>query len=160
MDTLGSVETERDAATLPGGSSRVSNARRKPETLIAPTLAGIKPGPLRTLFFWPAAGKQPIDSFMNYEIEKIAFEGPKEPDRGYTVRASYLKAPNDGDALIEVMLEGIPVRTFLFPAYKIWNIAAHFKDIVDGEIKNSPRGYNMAAWNGISGATIILGEDL
>lgn len=85
---------------------------------------------------------------MKYEIEKAAFEGPKEPDRGYTVKASFLKEPNAGDALIEVFKEGKLVREFLFPAYKIWNIAAHFKDIVDGEIENSDSGYRAAAWTG------------
>lgn len=72
-----------------------------------------------------------------FMVEAVAFEGPKEPDRGYTVRASYLKEPHAGKALIEVLKDRQVVRHFLFPAYKIWNIAAHFKDIVDGEIENS-----------------------
>lgn len=87
------------------------------------------------------------------EIESLAFES-KAPDRGYTVKASYLKEPK-GDALIEIFKDGAPLRSFLFPAYKVWNIAAHFSDIVDGEIEQSAHGYEMAAWNGISGATII-----
>lgn len=98
-------------------------------------------------------------SETDIEIKEIAFEGPKEPDRGYTVRASYLKKPNSGDALIEVFKEGILLRRFLFPAYKIWNIAAHFKDIVDGEIAGNGSGYGMAGWNGISGATILIPKD-
>lgn len=89
------------------------------------------------------------------EIDKVAFSGPPEPDRGFTVKASYLKSPNDGDALIEIFKDGNPHRKFLFPAYKIWNISAHFRDIVDGEIQNSDSGYKMAAWDGISGAVII-----
>ncbi len=92
---------------------------------------------------------------MNLEIEKVAFEGPKTPDRGYTIRASYLKKPLDGDALIEVMKDGQTIRRFLFPAYKIYNLQAHFHDIVDGEIAGNVKGYEMAAWNGISGAVII-----
>ena len=84
-----------------------------------------------------------------YVIEKIAFEGPKNADRGYTAKASYLKEPNDGDALIEIFKDGQPLRKFLFPAYKIYNIQAHFTDIVDGEIEKSTRGYEMAAWYGI-----------
>ena len=91
-----------------------------------------------------------------YEVESIAFEGPKTPDRGYTIRASYLKEPHKGDALIEIFKDGQPLRRFLFPAYKIYNLSAHFSDIVDGEIENSARGYEMAAWDGISGATIIM----
>ena len=93
---------------------------------------------------------------MTYHIEKVAFETP--PDRGYVAKASYLKPPNDGDALIEISKDGVPLRQFLFPAYKIWNIAAHFRDIVDGEIENSAKGYEMVAWNGITGATFILPE--
>jgi len=84
------------------------------------------------------------------EIEAVAFAGPKTPDRGYSIRASYLKAPRDSDALIEVMKDGAIVRQFLFPAYKIYNLQAHFSDIVDGEIHNSTWGYEMAAWNWIS----------
>ena len=86
---------------------------------------------------------------MNVEIDKIAFEGPNEPDRGYTMRASYLKEPNGGDALIDVFKDGEMVRQFIFPAYKIYNLQAHFKDIVDGEIEKNMNGYEMAAWNGI-----------
>lgn len=90
-------------------------------------------------------------------VEKVAFES-QAPDRGYTVKASYLMPPHAGDALIEIFKDGQPLRSFLFPAYKIWNIAAHFSDIVDGEIVKSARGYEMAAWDGISGAVVILPE--
>jgi len=84
------------------------------------------------------------------EVEKIAFEGPPEPDRGFTVRASYLKQPNKGDALIEIFKDGQPHRQFLYPAYKIWNIAAHFGEIVDGELEGHDGGYRAASWNGIT----------
>jgi len=77
------------------------------------------------------------------EIDKLAFES-KEPDRGYTVRASYLKEPDARDALVEIFKDGKPLRQFRFPAYKVWNIAAHFRDIVDGEIEKSASGYEMA----------------
>lgn len=95
----------------------------------------------------------------SYECEKLAFEGPNTPDRGYTVTAHYLKAPHAADALVEIFKDGEPVRHFLFPAYKIWNVPAHFTDIVDGEIEKSSRGYEMAAWDGISGAAILLPND-
>jgi hypothetical protein len=89
------------------------------------------------------------------EIEKTAFES-LEADRGFTCKASYLKPPNDGDALIEIFRDGVKVREFLFPAYKIWNIAAHFSDIVDGELENDGRGYAAAASTGIHTPTITL----
>jgi hypothetical protein len=95
---------------------------------------------------------------MINEIKSVAFEGPKTPDRGYTCRASYLK--EGGDALIEIFKYGIVVRSFLFPAYKIYNIQAHFKDIVDSEIEKNTAGYEAAAWNGISNATIIIPDKL
>lgn len=91
-----------------------------------------------------------------YVVASLAFEGPKPPDRGYTIRASYLKEPHAADALIEVMKDGHLLRRFLFPAYKIYNLQAHFRDIVDGEIENSASGYEMAAWNGISGAVFLM----
>lgn len=87
---------------------------------------------------------------MNYEIEKIAFENLNKPDRGFAVRASYLKEPYNREALIEIFRNGDPLRNFLYPAYKIWNIAAHFSDIVDGELENHDGGYRMASWNGIT----------
>ena len=80
-------------------------------------------------------------------IDKIAFEGPNTPDRGYTCRASYLTEPK-GEAFIEIFKDGQLVRDFLFPAYKIYNIQAHFEDIVDGEIEKSAHGYEKAAWVG------------
>ncbi len=93
------------------------------------------------------------------EIESLAFEGPKAgPDRGYTVKASYLKEPK-GEALIEIFKDAKPLRAFLFPAYKVWNIAAHFSDIVDGEIAGNSNGYEMAAWDGISGAIVLLPKE-
>ena len=90
---------------------------------------------------------------LTYEIEKVAFI--TQEDRGYTLQANYLAPPHQADALIEVRLNGELHRRFLFPAYKIYNLSAHLTDIVDGEIENNPSGYRMAAWDGISGATVI-----
>ena len=87
---------------------------------------------------------------MSEEIEKVAFENLDKPDRGYAVRASYLKEPNGGDALIEIFKDGAVIRSFKYPAYRIWNIAAHFSDIVDGEIEKHDGGYRAANWNGIT----------
>lgn len=82
-------------------------------------------------------------------IRKEAFSS-KEADRGFTVKAHYLEKPNSGDALVEIYRDGKPYRRFLFPAYKIWNIAAHFGDIVTGEIDSTFSGYDMAGWAGFS----------
>jgi hypothetical protein len=80
-------------------------------------------------------------------IGEVAFESPA--NRGFTVKATYLKQPA-GDALIEVFRDGQPLRWFLFPAYKVWNIAAHFSDIVDSELAGNKCGYDMAAWTGFT----------
>ena len=94
-----------------------------------------------------AAAKSEPAACSAHVVDSLAFEGPKSgPDRGYTIRASYLKEPHKGDALVEIMKDGKPHRQFLFPAYKVWNIAAHFSDIVDGEEQKSAHGYEMAAW--------------
>jgi len=86
------------------------------------------------------------------EKEKLAFE---KEDRGYTVKAWYLKE-DTGDAFVEIKKGNSIIREFKFPAYKIWNIAAHFSDIVDSEIAKNQQGYEMAAWNGISNSVVIL----
>jgi hypothetical protein len=80
-------------------------------------------------------------------IDKLAYESPE--DRGYSVKASYLSEPK-GEALIEIFKGGEKLRWFLFPAYKVWNIAAHFSDIVDSEIAGNKVGYDMAAWTGFA----------
>lgn len=81
------------------------------------------------------------------KIDKTAFES-KEPNRGFTLKASYLKEPHRADALVEVRKDGGLLREFLFPAYKIWNLAAHFDDIIDGELEGNNSGYQAAAWTG------------
>lgn len=80
-------------------------------------------------------------------VKQEAFHS-SAPDRGFVVKAFYLEEPNSGDALVEIYKEGQPYRRFLFPAYKIWNIAAHFTDIVDGEIEGNLSGYDLAGWAG------------
>lgn len=74
-------------------------------------------------------------------------------DRGYNVKAWYVKdtETEKGDALIEVRKGEEIIRQFIFPAYKIWNIAAHFRDIVDSEEEKNIDGYKTAASNGLEG---------
>lgn len=93
---------------------------------------------------------------MKYELDSLAFSGPTEPYREHIVRAHYLKPPNDQNALIEVLKDDAVVHSFLFPAYKVWNICAHHQDVIDGVIEQSDRGIRAAAWDGISGATLIV----
>jgi hypothetical protein len=85
---------------------------------------------------------------MNITIEKLAFESDKT-NRGFSVKAFYLTEPK-GDALVEITKDGNPYKRFLYPAYKIWNIAAHFDDIVTSEIEGNCEGYDLAGWTGFS----------
>lgn len=85
---------------------------------------------------------------MQIEIEKEAFSS-REANNGFTIKAFYLVQPK-GDALIEIHRDGQPYRRFLYPAYKIWNLAAHFDDIVRGEMERNFSGYDMAGWTGFS----------
>ena len=87
---------------------------------------------------------------MNKEelkIDKVAFEGEK---RGYYFKATYLEEPK-GESLIEISKGGKIVREFLFPSYKIWNIAAHGDDIIDGLEKENDEGLLIAGSNGLGG---------
>ena len=74
-------------------------------------------------------------------------------DRDFNVKAWYLKNTDEskGDALIEIKYKDTLLREFIFPAYKIYNIAAHFSDIVDGELSkdDKERGYMIAASTGL-----------
>lgn len=83
----------------------------------------------------------------NIKKEKIAYKGNH---RGYVFTATYLLEP-EGEALIEIEKDGQLVKEFLFPAYKIFNIAAHVNDIVDGLENNSDVGLRIAGSNGLGG---------
>lgn len=63
----------------------------------------------------------------NIVKEKIAYKGNH---RGYTFTATYLIEPKY-EALIEIEKDGNLIKEFLFPAYKIFNIAAHIDDIIE-----------------------------
>ena len=77
--------------------------------------------------------------------EKLAFE---VEDRGFKIRAFWGDGP---DARIEITRNGEPYRTFNYPAYKIFNLAAHFSDIVDSEIAKNIDGYLIAGSDGLGG---------
>jgi len=66
----------------------------------------------------------------------------KEPifdidDRGYNVKAWYMatEGPASVDALVEIRWQGRLIILKKWPAYKIYNIAAHFSDIVDTRLE-------------------------
>lgn len=87
--------------------------------------------------------------------DKIAFETPI--DRLFQLKVYYL-VEQKGDALVELHYDGKIVREMIYPAYKIWNLAAHFRDIVDGELSadDSERGYRIAGATGFGGVIMPL----
>ena len=98
---------------------------------------------------------------MSNQIEKDVLEWKRKEDyKGYNVKCWRLKENPHKDVLIEIVKDGQVIREFLFPAYKQYNIQAHFEDIVEGELQKSDSGYQAAAWDGISGAIIIDPSDL
>lgn len=92
---------------------------------------------------------------MKRQIEKLAFE---VNERGFNAKAWYLKNTEEskGDSLIEVSYNDEIIRKFIYPSYKVWNIAAHFSDIVDGELSkdDKERGYRIAGSDGLGGVTM------
>jgi hypothetical protein len=85
--------------------------------------------------------------------EKLAFE---VEDRGFKIRAFWGDGP---DARIEIIREGQPYKTFTYPAYKIFNLAAHFEDIVDSELRHDDEGYKIAGSTGFGGYIITKEEE-
>jgi len=81
----------------------------------------------------------------NIVKDKEVFKGITD---GYEFTGTYLKEPK-GDALVEIKKDGELIKEFLFPGYKIWNIAAHAQDIVNGLKKESDSGLLIAGSNGL-----------
>lgn len=80
---------------------------------------------------------------MNNKKQKPIFN---IKDRGFRVKAWYLE-DDSGDALVKITKDNKPYREFKWPAYKIFNIAAHFEDIVNGELgktNDKLSGYKIA----------------
>ena len=66
-----------------------------------------------------------VTTVLQEHRQTVAFD---HRDGGYRFVATYLTEPI-GDALIEILKGDEVIRAFLWPAYKIWNIAAHASDI-------------------------------
>jgi hypothetical protein len=81
-------------------------------------------------------------------------------DRDFNIKVWYLEDTIDskGDALVEIRYSNNLIREGLFPSYKIYNLAAHFSDIVDGELSkdDKDRGYEIAASTGFGGSVGII----
>lgn len=84
----------------------------------------------------------------------MAFELPQW--KGLKMCATYLLEP-DGNALIEITKDGVPLRQFLYPAYKIWNLAAHWVEIAESELAGDDDGYREAG-SDLLGGTVMPRE--
>jgi hypothetical protein len=80
--------------------------------------------------------------------EKLAF---KEEYKGFVAEAYWGDGP---DARVIVTRDGQPFKEFKYPAYKIFNIQAHWMDIVEGELVNSDAGYRIAGSDMLGGCVI------
>jgi hypothetical protein len=74
-------------------------------------------------------------------------------DRGFNLKAWYLKntETEKGDALIRITKKDGSFKEMIYPAYKIYNIAAHFDDIITSEINGDSKGYLIAGSTGLGG---------
>jgi len=71
--------------------------------------------------------------------------------KGYRVRAFHA---DSADARIEFNHPDGRTLELSYPAYKIYNIAAHFEDIVDGELQGSDIGWRIAGSDGLGGGVM------
>lgn len=83
------------------------------------------------------------------EKGKMIFE--TKPDRGFVFTAWDISKSTRGDALVEIRKEGNIIRSFKFPAYKVWNIPAHANDIIESELNKNAKGYMLAGSDGLGG---------
>ena len=58
---------------------------------------------------------------------KLAFETAGY--RGFVAKAYYIDGRKNAE--IEITRDGQYYAKYLYPAYRIWNIAAHFTDMID-----------------------------
>ena len=68
-------------------------------------------------------------------------------DRGYNVKVFYLMKP-ENKSFVQILKNENIIKKFFIPSYKIYNIPAHFINIVNSEIKGSTEGYEMALSTG------------
>lgn len=90
------------------------------------------------------------------EKQKLIFER-LVAYKGYNIKAWDI-CGNKTETLIEIFKDNKVIRTFTYPSYKIYNLQAHFEDIINYEMwlklptcvrsQRFSNGYQMASWNG------------
>ena len=81
------------------------------------------------------------------EFGETIFDGDH---RGYHFHAAEALDVK-GEAVVTIMKNLKLVKRFRFPSYKIWNIAAHVDDIVEGLERGSEEGLRVAGSDGLGG---------
>jgi hypothetical protein len=80
---------------------------------------------------------------------KLAFE---KTDRGFTIKAYW---GDCADAEVEITRDGNTFKKFTYPSYKIFNLEAHFGDIVDGFLSSDElSGFRVAGSAGLGGVVM------
>ena len=82
--------------------------------------------------------------------EKVAYEQTDSTNR-FKIIAYWADETN---ARIELYRDGNLYKEFYYPAYKIFNLSAHFEDIVSGELNNDDSGYRVAGSTGLGGCVM------
>ena len=80
--------------------------------------------------------------------EKQAF---KVEYKGFTAEAFWGEGV---DARIVITRPDKAIKELSYPAYKIFNIAAHWEDIVEGELVNSDEGWRIAGSDLLGGGVM------
>lgn len=91
---------------------------------------------------------KPSRKEVKMKKDKLIFQ--TKSGRGFVFKAWNL-SDSKADALIEVEQNGKLVRSFAFPLYKVWNIAAHSDDIIQSELDKDVDGYLIAGSDGLGG---------
>lgn len=77
----------------------------------------------------------------------------KETHRGYSIEMFWGEGEN-ARGIVTRDSDGVVIYRFLYPAYKIFNIQAHWSEIVDGELENSNIGWLHAGSDFLGGCVM------
>lgn len=61
----------------------------------------------------------------------------EESHRGHSVKAWYLAPPDDQNALLEFTAPDGQIFQRFYPAYRVWNISAHFGEMIDAQMERT-----------------------
>lgn len=97
---------------------------------------------------------------MAETVRHLAFETPAY--KGIVIRVFYLDGVDGtvtADADVEIVRDGTVIETLTYPAYKVWNLAAHAEDIIDGEEAGNSHGWFLAGSDGLGGVVLPVKKE-